>query len=173
MLQNQSSRQTTQIICLICFDPFSLMEFLDFLQFFTNSSGSMFLSGNYVFKLSTAAECFQPARVYLHSISISSTLMDADTESAPLADPGSCLLQTCGDGLSAAPADASEIQLDSNKLEPVEFDLHLRKSEEMAAGFKSWGDSQKSYLDSKPASRRADFIVFPITCLLLEVQLDI
>lgn len=101
----------------------------------------MFLLENYVFKLS--AVCFQPARVYLHSISISSTLMVADTESAPLADLGSRLLQTCGYGLSAALANASKIQLDSNKLDPVEFDLHLRKSEEIAAGFKSWGDSQK------------------------------
>lgn len=99
--------------------------------------------------------------------------MDADTESAQLADPGSRPLQTCRDGLSAAPAVASEIRRDSNKLEPVEFDLHLGKSEEMAAGFKSWGDSQNSDLDSKPASRQADFIVFSITSLLLEVQLDI
>lgn len=98
--------------------------------------------------------------------------MDVDTESAPLADPGGCLLQTCRDGLSAAPADASEIQRDGSKLEPVDSDLHLRKAEEMAAGSKSWRDSQQGDLDSTPASRRADFIVFPITCLLLEVQLD-
>lgn len=82
------------------------------------------------------------------------------------------LLQKCRDGLSAAPADASEIQRDGSKLEPVDSDLHLRKAEEMAAGSKSWRDSQQGDLDSTPASRRADFIVFPITCLLLEVQLD-
>lgn len=98
--------------------------------------------------------------------------MDVDTESAPLADPGSCLLQTCTDGLSAAPANASEIPRDGSKLEPVETDLHLRKAEGMAPGSKSWRDSQQDDLDSMQASRRADFIVFPITCLLLEVQLD-
>lgn len=65
--------------------------------------------------------------------------MDVDTESAPLADPGSRRpLQTCTDvALSAAPADACEIQRDGSKLEPVESDLHLGKAEEMAAGSKS------------------------------------
>lgn len=81
--------------------------------------------------------------------------MDVDTESAPLADPGSCLLQTCRDGLSAAPADASEIQRDGSKLEPVESDLHLRKAGEMAAGSKSWRDSQQAHLDSTPAAAAA------------------
>lgn len=63
--------------------------------------------------------------------------MDVDTESAPLAAPGSCLLQTCRDGLSAAPADVAEIQRDGSKLEPVESDPRLRKAEETAAGSKS------------------------------------
>lgn len=98
--------------------------------------------------------------------------MDVDTESAPLAAPGGCLLQTCRDGLSAAPADAAQIRHDGSKLEPVESDPHLRKAAEMAAGWKACRDSQPGDLDSTPASRRADFIVFPITCLLLEVQLD-
>lgn len=31
----------------------------------------------------------------------------------------------------------------------------------------------KSHSDTKRAARQADFIVFPITCLVLEVQLDI
>lgn len=103
--------------------------------------------------------------------------MDVDTESAPLADPGSRLLQTCRDGVSAAPSDAPsdacEIRGDGGKLKPVDSDLHLRKAEEMAAGLKSWRDSQQGDLDSTPVSRRDDFIVFPITSLLLEVQLDI
>lgn len=30
----------------------------------------------------------------------------------------------------------------------------------------------KSHSDSKQAAQQADFIVFPITCLVLEVQLD-
>lgn len=40
--------------------------------------------------------------------------MDVDTESTPLANPGSSLLQMSRDVLSAAAADAVEIQCDSS-----------------------------------------------------------
>lgn len=43
--------------------------------------------------------------------------MDVDTESTPLANPGSSLVQMSRNGSSAAAADAFEIQFDSTKLD--------------------------------------------------------
>lgn len=43
--------------------------------------------------------------------------MDVDTESTPLANPGSSLVRMCSSGSSAAAADAFEIQCDSTKLD--------------------------------------------------------
>lgn len=91
-------------------------------------------------------------RVYQHSVSITSTLMDVDTESTPLANPGSSLLQM-NRGVSSA-ADAFEIQCDSTKPDGLKSLTHISGR----------GDGQRlevvtelarSYSDSKQAAQQA------------------
>ncbi len=54
--------------------------------------------------------------------------MDVDTESSPLANPGSSLLQMSGDVSSAAAADASKIQCDSTKPDGPQSLTHISGS---------------------------------------------
>lgn len=55
--------------------------------------------------------------------------MDFDTESAPIAHPGSSPLQMSRSVLSATEGQSSEILCDSSKLDaPQEFDTHLGES---------------------------------------------
>lgn len=60
----------------------------------------------------------------------------------------------------------------------IDSDPHLRNYEEMIRGLEVVTELARTHSDSKQAAQQAhlystDFIAFPITCLVLEVQLDI
>lgn len=99
--------------------------------------------------------------------------MNVDTESTPLANPGSFFLRMSRDVLSAAAAEAFEIQYDSSKPDGPWSLTHVSGSIGTGYRIEVVTELAKSHSDSQRAAQQADFIVFPITCLALEVQSDI